>query len=195
MISQALHAAQQAQRLGLAGDPRQLHHPRHQRTGPTARHPTRRITAPANRIQLPQTLLDQEDGRTAEPAPNAAAGRVRQPDPEFNVTTFAPRRLGRDVNSRPNTATCARVAVNGSIPSRSQTSRYSAKPSIRIDGPRFPSDRSRSAATPVPARAEPAPATSSPTASAIPQTPSSPRSSWSVSLVSRAVLPADRHAV
>jgi hypothetical protein len=50
------------------------------------------------------------------------------PAPESIATTFAPRRLGRDVSSRTKTATWARFAVTGSTPSRSHISRYSASP-------------------------------------------------------------------
>jgi len=50
------------------------------------------------------------------------------PAPESTATTFAPRRLGRDVSSRTKTATWTRFAVTGSTPSRSHTSRYSASP-------------------------------------------------------------------
>ncbi|WP_433436985.1 hypothetical protein [Nonomuraea sp. CA-141351] len=51
-----------------------------------------------------------------------------KPEPESSVTTFAPRWLGRSVNARTNTPMCARLAVTGSMPSRSHTSRYSANP-------------------------------------------------------------------
>ena len=50
---------QQSQPVGLTRDPRQLHHPRHQRARPPTR-PARRITAPANRIRLPHPFFDQE---------------------------------------------------------------------------------------------------------------------------------------
>jgi hypothetical protein len=53
---------------------------------------------------------------------------LARPEPESIETTFAPRRLGRDVDSRTYTAMWARFAISGSTFSRSHISRHSASP-------------------------------------------------------------------
>jgi hypothetical protein len=128
---------QQFQPFDLAGNPGQLNHLRHQRSCPPTGPSTRRITASANRVGVTHAFFDQEVVEQPIRHKTLLQGGVRQPVPESNATTLAPRRLGRLVNSRTNSATWARVALSGSIPSRSQTCRYSASPRpIRIDGSR-----------------------------------------------------------
>jgi hypothetical protein len=62
---------------------------------------------------------------SAEPPRRVAFANT---SPESNATTLVPCRLGRDVNSRTYTATCARVAASGWMPSRSQTRKYPTRP-------------------------------------------------------------------
>jgi len=119
---------EQPQPLRLSRDPRQLDHPRDQRPGlATAEAPARRVTATADRIGLAHTLLDQEVVKQPyrDHCCNVAFAR---PEPESNTTTFDPRRLGRVRNSLTNKAIWALVAETGSMPSRSHTNRYSARP-------------------------------------------------------------------
>ena len=167
---------EQFQPFGLAGDPRQLHHPRHQWACPSTGPPARRITAPANRIRLPHAFFDQEVVERRTGTRRCCRVALASPDAESNATTLVPRRLGREVNSRTNTATWARVAASELIPCRSQTWTYWPAPAhthrwfavhVQID---------RDPATPVPDHAERAPATSSPPPQAC-RRPPSPRPS------------------
>ena len=123
--------------------------------------PAGRVAAAADRVGLPHALLDQVVVEQPHRHQPLLQRRVRQPRPESIDTTFAPRRLGRDVNSRTNTATCARVAVTGSTPSRSHTSQVLGQPRAYASIVRGARPRSlHTCSHSPPARAGPAPATS-----------------------------------
>src|SRR6202034_3103321 len=120
---------QDLQPFGLAGNPRQPDHPRHHPpAAPAAETAPGRVTAPAHRVGFPHALLDQEVIEHRTGTSRCCSVALASSAPESIATTFAPRRLGRDVSSRTNTATSARVAANGSTPPRSHASRYSARP-------------------------------------------------------------------
>jgi hypothetical protein len=90
--------------------------------------PPRGVLAAADGVGVAEPFLDEvviEQPDRDEPLLDRG---VRQPAPESIETTLGPRRLGLLVSSRTNTATWARLAVAASTFSRSQTSRYSARP-------------------------------------------------------------------
>ncbi len=73
--------AQKSQPFGLAGDPRQLHHPWHQRARPSTGPSAGRITAPTNGIRLPHAFFDQEVVEQSNRHQTLLQSRVRQPRP------------------------------------------------------------------------------------------------------------------
>ena len=93
------------QPLGLGGDPRQLDHPRHQRPAamPAAETAPGRIRTTADRVGLPQPLLDQEvikQPHRHQPLLQRGVGRAPAPTPDPRPVSSSRRHYPAMISTR-----------------------------------------------------------------------------------------------